>query len=236
MTTKLATPQYIYPPRATTCIPRDDMSMFGEMGWIAQLKYNGARCCIQYLPNGKIELWGRHAERFKKYRAPDWLLGELEDIKLALGLNNNEWSYLDSELIDFKHEAIRDTIAIFDILVKNNEYLIGTKYRERMATLYGGIQGIWHYNPPHGKHEPINFGHKLHNHILVPGEYQSEAWNGLWDIVHKVNAPYDEVGKGPLLEGLVAKDPNGELSRAWNEQNNSEWMTRSRVETGRHKF
>jgi hypothetical protein len=238
MTTKIAD-SYIYPPRPRTAIPRTDMDMFGEAGWIAQLKYNGARCLIKYLPGGKIELWGRHAERFKNYTPPDWLINQLRDLQTALGLSTTEWSLLDGELLDFKHEAIRDTIAIFDILVENGAYLVGTQYYARYKQLYD-ITNVkpWMYHPPHKKHEPLQFGFQFSPNLLVPGSfpYGPGVWEGCWKLVDYVNAPYLAAGKGPLLEGLVAKDPHGELTRAWGEQNNSEWMVRSRVTTGRHAF
>jgi hypothetical protein len=38
------------------------------------------------------------------------------------------------------------------------------------------------------------------------------------------------------LEGLMLKDFGGLLERAWSERNNSGWLVRSRVSTGRHMF
>jgi hypothetical protein len=232
--------QYIYPPRPNTAIPRDQLEMFGEMGWIAQLKYNDSRALIKYLPDGNIELWNRHAEKFRSYTAPDWLLNELRDLQTALGLSTSEWSLLDGGLLNSKHEAIRDTLAIWDILVKNGEYLVGTTYGERYEQLNALTVGQppWYYHPLHKKHEPVVFGHTINHHLFVPGNfpYAEGCWDGLWKLVETVNAPYIAVGKGPLLEGLVAKDLQGELSRAFREQNNGDWMTRSRVTTGRHAF
>ena len=55
-------------------------------------------------------------------------------------------------------------------------------------------------------------------------------------MIQKINQPFDQAGIGPLLEGLVFKDPNGRLQMGWQEKNNSDWMARSRVTTGRHAF
>jgi|CXWL01.1.fsa_nt_gi hypothetical protein len=237
MPVKASHTSYIFPPRPTDAIPREDTDTWGKLGWYAQYKYNDARTLIKYLPNGTIELWGRHGEKFRNYKAPDFIITELTDLRNRLGLDAHEYHLLDGGLLDFKHEAIRDTIAIWDILVQNGEHQLGTEYDTRYKTLYEGVQNTpWFYIPPHGKHEPIQLGSKFTEHLFIPDNWQHRDWPTLWTNVDKINAPYLAVGKGPVIEGMVIKDPHGLLERGWKEKNNGDWMTRSRVTTGRHKF
>ena len=251
--------QYIFPPRAQEAIPISDATLFAELGWIAQLKYNDGRCLVKYKPGGIIELWNRHAERFRTYSAPDWLLQQLEDTGHKLGLSQNDWSLLDGGLLDQKHPAIKDTVVIWDILVLNGQHLLGSTYGDRynwlLDTLTGGIVHTtpWFYEGK-GCAEPVDIGIKVLDNILLPRNYQGnrgpdttkpgDAWRALWtDLIEPVNAAYT-VGKPgdrnyschPVLEGLVFKDLDGKLEMGYKEKNNSKWQCRSRVETGRHRF
>jgi hypothetical protein len=232
---------YIFPPRATECLPRTGTDFLGSMGWIAQYKYNDSRALIKYLPDGTIELWNRHAERFRDYHAPDHLLEQLEEVRAILGLADDTVSILDGGVLDKKHHAIKDTIVIWDILIRDGKHLLGTTYQDRYNSLMvRNNLDFWHYC--HGEKEwPI--GYKFTDDILMPQCIPAEMWEDAWVIVDGINAPFTIGSPGetnyeikPLLEGLVFKDPAGILENGYREKNNSSWMVRSRVTTGRHRF
>jgi len=233
--------KYIYPPRAQTAIPREETGFFAELGWKAQLKYNDSRCLIKIKSNGTIELWNRHQEQFRNYTAPDSLVQQLHQIAKQLGCQSDSWSLLDGGLLDKKHAAIKNTIVIWDILVFNGQQLIGTTYNDRYQELYKiSTLETWDYT--HASHGPVPFGRKFTTDVFMPEYYTHDflagnQWSALWDIATKVNKPYT-IGNDikPVIEGIVIKDPNGVLGLGYQEKNNSEWMTRSRVKTGRHKF
>lgn len=235
--------QYIYPPRPRAAIPRDQINyVLGENStWIAQLKYNDSRCMVKYLPGGKIELWNRHGEKFRNYTCPEELHNQLTKLHTTLNLNQDKISILDGGLLDAKHPAIKDTIVIWDILVHNGNHLLGTTYQERKGIIIPDVLEPWtHHVPTIG---PITFGLKIDDNLFIPECHPQTEWANLWGIVDHANKPYT-VGKptdknykiSPLLEGLVFKNPQGELSLGYKEQNNSDWIMRSRVHTGRHKF
>lgn len=233
--------QYIYPPRSQDCIPRNQTEVFKMLGWVAQYKYNDSHCLVKYLPNGTIELWNRHAERFRTYNLPDHLISELHQVANQLGHIPGKLTILDGGLLDQKHQAIKDTIVIWDILVLNDEHLIGSTYQSRHSQLIeaASISSVetWDYldNTP--------FGYKLSDNVFVPWNIQPEDWDQAWNVIDQVNAPYT-IGSPqdinyqcrPVLEGLVFKDPNGQLTMGFKEKNNDHWMIRSRVHTGRHRF
>lgn len=240
---KVASTRYIFPPRPSTAIPREASYQYANYGWQAQLKFNDARCLVKYLPSptGRandipIELWGRHGEKFREYNAPPEIIEQLRELHTALNLKPNEWSLLDGGLLDFKHESIKDTIVIWDILVHDGEHLLGTTYSERYNKLAAITSEPWYYHPPHRQHEPLAVGRQITKRILMPENIPAADWDTAWTMIDKANAPYLTQKRGPVLEGLVFKDPSGILESGWREQNNSDWLGRSRVTTGRHQF
>jgi len=217
---------YIWPPRAEGATKRGDYAIFESRGWIAQYKYSDTRSLIKCKADGRIELWNRHAER-AKYHTPLQLQEQLEQIHNTLGPG---YHLLDGGLLDQKHKAIKNTIAICDTPVKDSEHLIGTTYKHR----YNIIQTLT-------TNEPYTFnnhhlGQQITQDILTPINYGPNDWEQCWNIIDTINTPYLAEGCGPLIEGLVFKDPNGELEFGFSEKNNASWMCRSRVETGRHRF
>ncbi len=237
MKIKVQPTSYIYPPRAETCVPRNEAKIFMDMGWKPQYKYNDSRCLIKILPGNNIELWNRHGERFRTYTAPDWLHMELLEVAGALGLTSDSWHLLDGGLLDQKHQAIKDTIVIWDILVKEGEHLLGTTYQERYQILQNSISSEETFWYTHKTHQPINFGIKLTNHTLLARQYEPKDYESMWQTVQTVNAPYSTpTDIKPVLEGVIIKDPNGRLEMGYKEKNNTDWMVKSRVTTGRHRF
>lgn len=232
--------QYIFPPRPENAIPRSETELFKALGWVAQYKYNDSRCVIKVLPSGEIELWNRHAEKFRDYTAPDWLINELMAFRARFGEQKGV-DMFDGGLLDRKHAAIKDTIVIWDVLVLNNEHLIGTTYGERYDMLKAKAeQDQWYYD---NRGTPVPFGYKFSEHIFMPQNWVPNEWDAAWDTIEAVNRPYT-VGKPgdanyncrPVIEGIVMKELTGRLELGFREKNNGAWQTRSRVVTGRHRY
>jgi hypothetical protein len=234
--------QYIFPPRAQDAIPREDTTTYGELGWIAQLKYNDSRCIVKYCDNGEIQLWNRHAERFRTYFPPAELIEELHEIGERLKIEPGTVTMLDGGLLHQKHTAIKDTIVLWDILVHNDQHLIGTTYRNRYHQLAAtATNEPWVYT--HQTHDSIEFGHKFTTNTFIPLNIPHSNWDAAWEIIAVVNAPWTKGTPNspnyeikPVIEGLVLKDPLGTLEMGYKEKNNSDWLCRSRVHTGRHTF
>ncbi len=246
------TANYIFPPRAQDAIPLSETAIFAKLGWIAQFKYNDGRALIKYQPGGPIELWNRHAEKFRTYNAPDRLTQQLEDVHTRLGLSKTAWSLLDGGVLDQKHAAIKNTVVIWDILVMDGTHLLGSTYLDRHKFLVGKLENGTYTHAGH------DFGIRVSDDILIPRNYagnlagtanndgnpQGDAWKALWDgVIDPINRPYTTGKPGdrnydckPVLEGLMFKDPLGKLERGMKEKNNFAWQCRSRVQTGRHMF
>ncbi|RKZ12569.1 hypothetical protein DRQ50_11745 [bacterium] len=223
--------QYIFPPRPKDAIPRDQTQILGDMGWLAQLKFNDTRCLIKLLPNGESELWSRHAEKIRSYTCPEWLQDQIKELRDQLGLDRNKYHLLDGGLLDQKHRAIKDTIVIWDILVRDSKHLLGTTYQERYQSILAPEDVPWYWSQ-HGMHR---LGTSYTPNIFHPEYHPATIWPDLWEMIDTINKEYKNIC-GPLLEGLVFKNPQGILGMGITEKNNSNWLMRSRVTTGRHTF
>lgn len=224
---------YIYPPRPEGALPRGDHSIFADLGWIAQYKYNDTRCLIKFRTDGRIQLWNRHAEIIQGYNAPIELQEQLEQIRAQLGPG---YHLLDGGLLDKKHPSIKNTIVIWDILVQNGEHLIGTTYQERYDKLTDLTTGLaWVYSDDH-RETCYAIGSQITQDIFTPTCWEPKNWNKCWSLIDSINHPWLNKGNGPVLEGIMMKDPTGTLGHGFREKNNSEWQMRSRITTGRHRF
>jgi len=221
---QVKTTQYIWPPRPKMTIPITEAQYFTQNGWKYQYKLNDSRCLIKILPNGEIELWNRHAERFRTYTPPPELIHQLQQLPNILDLDSGKLHLIDGGLLHQKHHAIKNTIGIWDILVKNNTHLLGISYQERHETISQGTTPYTHDGIPIGLHLTQDIFHLTNN----PEETTEKAWSTL----QQINAPY----KQPLIEGIVLKDPQAPLEMGLKENNNGDWMCRSRVKTNRHRF
>ena len=236
--------RYIWPPRPQDAIPRTETEFLKDSDWEAQLKYNDTHIEIKYLPNGQIELWNRHAERIRSYHCPDWFMEQIQAVPSILGLQwPGHYHLLDGGLLDNKHVAIKDTIVIWDILVREGVQLIGSTYGQRYDELFRHAPTTpWVY--AHPSHAPIRFGTAITPNIFFPQMIVWEDWDRIWDdIIAVVNKPFTKHEPNhpdyechPVIEGLVFKKMNGKLEFGFKEKNNGSWMMRSRVQTGRHRF
>jgi len=241
MTLQVTPEQYIFPPRSQNAIPREDTEIFGEMGWIGQLKYNDTHCLIKFCPDGRIQLWNRHAEQIKGYWPTEYLLEELRQVGEMVGHKPGTITILDGGLLDKKHAAIKHTIVVWDTLVLNNEHLIDTTYDYRHAELIkAATDEPWVYTTPQSQY---TFGKKFTDSVFIPKCMEACEWDNAWDLIASINAPWTtgfpnsaDYKISPLLEGIIYKDPGGVLEFGFSSSNNAAWMIRSRVQTGRHQY
>ena len=111
----------------------DEMSRSRD--WIAEPKYNGARCLI-HIFNGKIEFWDRHGKHLKYNSDPIHQI-ERDEIKSELMKIFPKKGYfvLDSELRHNKVKGIQNLIMVYDIHVWNHELLNKITFYERRVIL-----------------------------------------------------------------------------------------------------
>lgn len=229
--------RYFYPPRAVNSIPPGEHGFLADSGWVAQFKFNDSHALFQYEGPGKYVIHDRHAKRLS-FTPSEQLDAELKALYETLDLKGECW--LDGGVLDSRHPSLKDTVVIWDILAEDGKNLYNTKYSDRHARLLECV--------PEGEHcdgvlyfemfgAPV--GKCFSSKVFMPESYGSECWDGMWKTVYAVNeqCPLNAQGKkSPLLEGLMFKSPDGLLKAGFTEKNNSDWMCRSRVQTGRHLF
>jgi hypothetical protein len=231
--------RYIYPPRPLhDAVPFSEIQMYSTYGWVGQIKVNDKRTEIS-VNNADVQIFNRHNGTHKTFTLTAELKAELLHIcQNILGLDISRWSYLDGGLLDGKSKFISGVLAIWDILVQEGDWLLGTTYGARYEWLLekATAAGCGSFMVTINGQE-FDFGIKLSEHIFLPRTFKD--FNIAWDFTQAVNKAAGwstETGGEPVLEGVIVKDPNGILKPDnGKEENNTSWSARSRVRTGRHR-
>ncbi len=155
------------------------------------------------------------------------MLLQLDHTFTMLGLDKSKNNVIDCELLHSKHRAVKNSLVIYDILVRNGEHLVGTTYKERYDFLHTASTDNWEFMGH-------NIGVLLQPNIMLARSYEPVAWPSLWNTVDAINKNFEP--QSPFLEGVVLKRPSSKLEYGFAEKNNAFWNVRSRIETGRHKF
>jgi hypothetical protein len=229
---------YVYPPRAVDAIPREATGIWAKMGWLAQLKYNDTHLLIDMeVKNGGINelgLWNRHKSPINLAQTGTYtqtiLVPELSHLAAMFMADPDGGEgryYLDGGLLESRHVAVKGAIVIWDVLIRAGKNMVGTRYIDR----YNWLQKFIH--PAHTySHNGVILGPCFTDNIFLPVNYQPQDWERAWSEVETLNKPYPK----PFLEGLFFKNPIGVLKPGLAEKNNADWLGRSRVCTGRHRF
>lgn len=224
---------WLYPPRTSNCMPKEEAEAFcTDLGWIGQYKVNDSRAVIYLEPNGDIQIWNRHRE-LMDYNIPESLLEEFKELRKLLHLNGH--CRLDGGLLHKKHAAIKNTVIIWDILVRDGEHLLGTTYRERYGSIMEPVAqatpGFYYIGDAH-----VGLSATPNIHIAV--SHHPANSQKMWENIDKANTPYWTGGNltSPIVEGIVYKDIDSPLEPGFKEKNNEGWSLKSRVQTKRHQF
>lgn len=202
----------IYPPRPEDCIP-PDMDLKWIKTWHCQLKHNDTRTVI-HIDTKETKIYNRHKEPMRKHHISDQLTSAIQTIRDKLGLTHD--SILDGGLLG------DSLLILWDILRVNGKDQIGTTYQQRHLALH---RISTEENIPH-------LGHYLAPGIYTPHNYTHEEKPLLWKLVSERNATENKI----VLEGIVYKDPTATLEPMYKQKNNTTWMVKSRIQTGRHRF
>ncbi len=199
---------YITPPRAEQAIPKTLLNIWESQKWIAQVKKNGTNTVIFVAPDKSLTFMGRHGNMLKAWQPTK------DSSEIFKQLPDNSWYVINAELMNNKTKNVKNTFYIFDILVSNNKYLLGTTYAQRYKLLMDL------FLKTDSKQEKSHF-------IL-----NDNAWlarnirNGFLKTFSSLNGDEDE--------GLVIKNPCGLLTV----KDNHEWMIKCRrkVENKSYRF
>lgn len=200
---------YLYPPRPDKAIPRDFLSFYERQGFIGQVKKNGTCNVLAVSPKKEIICMNRHAEPHKA-----WVPGD--SVIPFRKLSGKGWYVFVTEVLHSKVPGIRDTQYVFDILVHDGTYLIGSTLEERLNLL----QKIF----LRGKEEET-YSH----YIITPNVWLAKTiTGGFKDLFDSLNNPEDE--------GLVLKRPGAKLQMCSKPKANANWQVKCRKQHKNYTF
>jgi hypothetical protein len=206
----------IYPPRPRNSINPDSVALF--RGYLAQLKYDDIRAMVYLNVNGGIALRSRRREPLVSFTVEP----ELEASIRALDLKEGYLHLLDGGVLRTRPFGMRrPPVILWDILVHENRYLLGTTYAERYALLRR-ICG----NPK----KPVVACDQRVGLEVAPGIWLAPVFRSGFSRL------FERARECPFLEGIILKNPEGKLRWGVSEENNGDWQIRVRKTTGRHVF
>jgi ATP-dependent DNA ligase len=209
---KFDTFHYIYPPRPKNAVPTTELDFWDNGMMIAQPKLNGSNGVI--FMNGKdVHFYNRHNQRMTNVQ-----LGKEELLKLYSGegwmVINGE--YLNKSKNDENGQVFNHKLVIFDILVHNGSYLLGTSFQDRvnlMDNLFGK-----------------NESEKTYLYSVTENIYRVKSYTS------KFKEMFEELIKIDMVEGLVMKRKSGKLEIGNTENNNTKSQIKFRKPTKNYKF
>jgi ATP-dependent DNA ligase len=154
-------------------------------------------------------MFTRHAVPNKAYQITREMRDAFESLKLPPG----KFHVFDGELLHNKTSNIKDRIVLYDLLVLNGEYLVGTTYisRYRKLQMLLGRPGMFETDTSH------RIAYRVNRNIWLAKVYTKDIAERFKKLLHL-----------PEIEGLVLKDPTGKLDYGLTEENNGSWLTRVR--------
>lgn len=203
---------YIFPPRPKNAVPTTELDFWDNNMMIAQPKLNGSNAVI--FMNGKdVYFFNRHNQRMTNVQ-----LDKEELLKLYSGegwmVINGEYmnkSKNDENGLTFNHKLV-----IFDILVHDGTYLLGTSFQDRINLL----------DNLYGKRE----SDKKYLYSISENIYHVKSFTSNFKTL------FDELIKVDMIEGLVCKRKSAKLEIGTTENNNTKSQIKFRKPTKNYKF
>lgn len=191
---------FLFPPRPEKMILSSMLGIFEQKKYVAQIKKNGTGSIIAISPDKEIFLKTRHGSDHKMWIPPEGMFDPFYSLP-------NRWYYFCFELLHSKTKHIKNTMYLHDILVSNNNYLLGITYEARhnlLQRLFRKVQDV------------TSQYMMITDNIWIANNYNL----GFENLFHSLHASEDE--------GLVLKNPAAELSLCTKEDSNSHWMIKCR--------
>ena len=206
--------RYIYGPRPLNPIPDSDLAFWDNGSLIAQPKLNGANTLI--FTNGKeMRVMNRHHQDLTGFKLSK------DEINSVVNPKDGLWTVVNGEYLNknksdemglpFNHKFV-----IFDIIVSNSEYLVGSTFEERidmMDFIYGT------------KNSDKDYLYSISENVYRVKSFDKGFKN-----------LYDQLTKIDVIEGLVLKRKKAKLELGTTENNNSKSQLKARKPTKNYKF
>lgn len=202
---------YYYPPRPEEKVSASALDGYDNGMLLGQPKLNGS-CCNMFVKDTVIQK-GRHNNTLTNYNLSD------EEVLDILG-NKGKWNltvgeYMNKSKLDENGKLFNHKYVIFDKLVHDGEYLLGTTFDERVKLMLDIYKPI----------DETKYLYQLSDNIWMVKTFYKD-FSTIWlDIV-----------KTDMLEGFVMKRKSAKLQRGVREKNNHLSQFKCRKETKNYTF
>ncbi len=206
--------RYIYPPRPKNAIPSDELSVWDNDTLIGQPKLNGSNCVI--FTNGeRFRVMNRHDQTLTNFRI------NTDEILNIYKCKKGEWmaingEYMNKSKMDESGKVFNHKFVIFDILVQDSKYLVGSTFEDRIL-LMDDL-----YNT---KDSDKDYLYEISENI-----YRVKSYNNNFKFIFDKLTPID------MIEGLVMKRKNAKLELGSTENNNIKSQIKCRKATKNYKY
>jgi hypothetical protein len=196
--------QYLWPPRPEQKIARPQLSYYENKGWWAQKKKNGT-CTLVFARGAQVIFKTRHNDDHKLWSP------KREHISFFAG--PKAWNVYVAELLHSKVAGgPKDQLYIFDVLVSNGDYLVGSTFADRQVLLHDRFEG---------KDEGDQV--RVSPYVTIAKCFD-EGFAQMFDNL----APEDE--------GLVIKNPLAPLKPCYKPDSNAGWQVKCRIPHKNYSF
>jgi ATP-dependent DNA ligase len=193
-------------------VPQSELDFWDNGMLIGQPKMNGSNAVI--FMNGKdVHFYNRHNQRMTNVQ-----LGKEELLELYSGegwmVINGE--YMNKSKSDENGQVFNHKLVIFDTLVHNGTYLLGSTFQDRvnlMDNLFGK-----------------NESEKTYLYSVTENIYRVKSYTS------NFKEMFEELIKIDMVEGLVMKRKSGKLEIGNTENNNTKSQIKFRKATKNYKF
>jgi len=202
---------YIYPPRPEFKISSESLYKYDTGEYLAQPKLNGS-CAELYIKSTSFYVKNRHKgglTNFKLNNTDVLPLHRKGGEMLLVG------EYMNKNQNDKSGKPWNHKFVIFDILVLDDQHLIGTTYQERLVILHE-LFGTEIYD---------DYLYKISENIYMVRTFDKDFLNF-----------YNKIVQIDMLEGLVLKKKNGKLEQGTREKNNVGWSIKARKQNKNYSF
>ena len=197
--------QYLWPPRPVDKIAKPMLGFYQKRGFLAQKKKNGT-CTVVFAKGDKVIFKTRHCDDHKLWTP------QKDHIEFFQG--SEGWNVYTGELLHSKVSGgPKNELYLFDQLVSNGEYLVGTSFQSRVERMMEEFD------------TSVDEGDQYR---IAPRITLAKCFsNGFTKI-------FDTLGKED--EGLVLKDPKALLKLCNKQDSNKTWQVKCRIANANYSF
>ncbi len=211
---------YLYPPRPVQTTSPTELSKYDTNEFIAQPKYNGT-CCVVFISEKELIVMNRHNRKITS----DYSHIDFRGLYSGKGWMVLCGEFLNKNKLGENGKSFNLKFIMFDILVYDSEYLLGSTFLERQQLL----EKLF----PCSKIVVGKDNIEMLTHACITncvGVYKAPNYFHSFDILYK------DIVDTDVYEGLVLKRKDAKLTLGMNEKNNYGWQFKCRKPTKNYDF